>query len=266
MSRMPCSTGDSSARGRSTCGMKLSRREGASRITPCSSVLYHSASASLKSSLSRICASISPASWRLSVPLKSQAYTPCRANSRARRRALRALLREAPPAAPRDLLVVKIVFLVVVIVVLVIVRLGLERSDEIGHFYCGTCAVATLFVSTHLGLFLVFRGQHAVGDGNTRFQGNATNGRSTFVADDLEVIGFTSDDRAQCDKCIKFEGFSHLGQGNPQFQSAGNRHNHDVAFIDAELGKFRQARGQFSLADFLVKTGTHNTDMQAFAI
>src|SRR5690606_33032099 len=239
MSRMPCSTGDSSARGRSTCGMKLSRREGASRITPCSSVLYHSASASLKSSLSRICASISPASWRLSVPLKSQAYTPCRANSRARRRALRALLREAPPAAPRDLLVVKIVFLVVVVVVIVIViQFRLQRRDQVCHFHCSASAVTPLFCSTLLSLFLVFRGQYTVGHRNTGFQRNAADGRCTFIADDLEVIGFTADHSAKSDERVKLKGLSHLRQGNAQLQSAGNRNDHDVTFVNTQFAEF----------------------------
>src|SRR5690606_19235850 len=183
---------------------KLSRSAGASRITPCNSVLYHCASASLKSSLSRMWASISPASCVPSPPRSSQAYTPCKANSRARRRALRALLREAPPAAaPRDLLVVKIVFLVVVVVVIIVVRLGLQRCDQIGHFHGCTGAVATLLGSANLGLLFGFRSEHAIGDRNTGLQRDAADSRCAFVANHLEMVGFAADDGAQRDQRVE---------------------------------------------------------------
>src|SRR5690606_32119385 len=264
-SRMPCSTGESSANGRSTCGKKLSRKEGASRITPCRSVLYHSASASLKSSLSRICASMSPASCQPSSPRSSQAYTPCSANSRARRRALRALFLEAPAAAPRDLLVVKIFFLVVVVLV-VVFRLRFQSCDQIGHFHSGSGAITALFSCADLSLLFVFRRQHAVGDRDSGFQGHATDCRSTFVADNFEVVGLATDDGTQRDKGIELKGFSHLSQSHAQFQSTWNGGHHHVSFINAQLGEFCEAGSKFGLADFLVETGTHNPDVQAFAV
>src|SRR5690606_13201420 len=112
------------------------------------------------------------------------------ANSRARRRALRALLREAPPAAPRDLLVVKIVFLVVVVVVIIIVvivvRLGLERGNEIRHLDGGAGAVTPLFFSAHTRLFFVFGGEHAVSNRDAGLERDAADGRGAFVADHFE--------------------------------------------------------------------------------
>src|SRR3546814_12481279 len=119
--------------------MERSRNAGASRRTPCNSVLNQTASASWNSSSSRICASISPASCKPVSPRSSQEYTPCSANSRARRRALRLLPRADAPEGPADvLLVVKIfvlvVILVFVVVIFVVFGLGFERCTLVGHF------------------------------------------------------------------------------------------------------------------------------------
>src|SRR5690606_33128874 len=147
-----------------------SRRPPASCSTPCSSVLNHCASASEKSSASRRCASISPASCVPSPPRSSHAYTPCKANSRARRRALRALARAwAALSAAVGLFVVKIFVLVFVFVVILF---GLERRDQVGHFDGNQGTIATLAGRAGLRLLVGIDGENAVGHGNTRFQRN----------------------------------------------------------------------------------------------
>src|SRR5690606_34521925 len=124
------------------------------------------------------------------------------------RRALRAVLREAPPgAAPRDLLVVKIVFLVVVVVVIVIivvviVGLRLEGGDQIGHFDGRTGAITALFGGAGFGLLFVFSGEHTIGHGNARFQRDTADCRCAFVADDLEVVGFAANHGTQRDQGV----------------------------------------------------------------
>src|SRR5690606_19834790 len=112
----------------------------------------HWASASEKSSASRKCASISPASCVPSPPRKSHAYTPCSANSRARRRALRALARAcAALSAAVGFFVVKIFVLVFVVFV---VFFGLQRRHQVGHFDGRLGAIAALARRPGLGLFV----------------------------------------------------------------------------------------------------------------
>src|SRR3546814_15791303 len=138
--------------------MKRSRNAGASRRTPCNSVLNQTASASWNSSSSRICASISPASCKPVSPRSSQEYTPCSANSRARRRALRLLPRpDAPEGAADVLLVVKlsvlVVILVFVVVIFVVFVLGFERCPQFGPFHSATRTFTTLSGTAFLSFF-----------------------------------------------------------------------------------------------------------------
>src|SRR5690606_2370892 len=202
---MPCSTGESSSSGRPMYGVKRSRRPGASRSTPCSSVLNHCASASEKSSASRRCASISPASCVPSPPRSSQAYTPCSANSRARRRALRALARACAALSAA------VVFFVVKIFVLVfVVFFGLERRHRGGHLDGRLGAVAALARGAGLRLLVMIDGQDVYGHRNAVFQRNAGNRPRHLVADHLEMLGPAAVDRTQGDERVEFEGFGHV--------------------------------------------------------
>ena len=144
---MPCSIGDSSTKGRSTNGANFSRSAGASFIEPCNKVLNQASSASSNSSSSCKCASISPASCKLSVPLTNQAYKPCNASSRARLRALRTGCTPAELASCVGLFKIFALF--------VFVSFGFKRCDQVSHLNGTLGAIATFVCSAGLSLLVV---------------------------------------------------------------------------------------------------------------
>src|SRR5690606_5421075 len=157
--------------------------------------LNHCASASEKSSASRRWASISPASWVPSPPRNSHAYTPCSANSRARRRALRALARACTALSAAVVFFVVKIFVLVVFVFVVFFRL--ERRRQVGHLHGHLGAIGPLAGGTGLRLLVGIDGQHAIGHGDAGFERDTADGRGALVADHFKVIGFAADDRAQ---------------------------------------------------------------------
>src|SRR5690606_1569616 len=106
---------------------------------------------------------------------------PCRANSRAMRRALRALPRPARAARGSviGVLDVLVIILVVVIILIVVVILGLrlEGRDQVGHLDGGTRAIAALVGGARLGLLVRVGGEYAVGHRDAGLEGDTADGR-----------------------------------------------------------------------------------------
>src|SRR5690606_15427612 len=105
--------------------------------------------------------------------------------------ALRGLARAAPPCGlpfvKIFVLVVEVV--VIVLIVIFIVGLGFERRREIGHLDRRAGAIAPFLGSARMSLFFSLGSKHPVCHGDAGFKRNAADGRSTFVADDLEMVG-----------------------------------------------------------------------------
>ncbi|CFP57447.1 Uncharacterised protein [Bordetella pertussis] len=80
------------------------------------------------------------------------------------------------------------------------------------------------------------------------------------------MIGFAADDRAQGDQRVEFIAFGHARQGHAQLQRARHADHHHVALVHAQLAQLFEAGLQLGLADFFVETGTHDADVQPFAV